>query len=321
MILFAIVCTVSTLFGNINEEEIIFRNFFMILCYVNLASNILFWHNNRSKSEKILSDMTELAVVLEKWSNNPQQQRLIMISNKAKFMVNYYHFLEVSVILFFSVYPAMSKTLGVTLSILPNTELCFWVLFGIETPLVVVGCVASYDLYAYHLQTTLCLYGLLKNISEHFLTVDNSDHLNQLIQKHGALLDITSGLRILCSKWCFLQISVLLTVLIINTFTCIRGTRDPGILLVIPLCLVFACTFCFLGESWVIASEEIGLSVYRQNWLKASPDFRRKLVMVIARCQTPEFLDAGLIGSLSLPTFTKILRLWFKFVQALINLL
>jgi len=318
--IFTIGCIGSFLFHDIAEEEL-FRNLYMCLCYVNCSMSTLFWASNRVEAEQVLVELKNIARALEKWSKSEQLTKLIHASNRAKLVVDSYHMNAAVFVVYFVVYPALSQSLALSIRLLPSTGIWFWGLHSLQGVIMTVSCVAATALLSYHVEVTICLSTLLANLSRNFQTVKRGDHLNELIQKHQELLDTSHKFRVLFAGWTFIQVSAMLILLISNTFICIRGSRDPGIVMVIPVCLVFVYVFCFFGESLIVASEKVNWCVYKSNWLQAGPAFRRKLVMVIARSQTPETLDAGLLGVLNLPTFTKILRIWFKFVQALLNLL
>ena len=310
----------SVAFGNLEEEET-FRNIFLCLAYVNFIFNVQFWLHNRTEAIGVLSQMIDIARVLEQWSNARQSKRLMKLSNIAKSFADGYNAVAVVGVSLYTALPVMTKKHGVTISIIPDSEFWFWIVYIVEEAYLLSGCVAVYAMYTYQVQTTVCLYGLLENMSKHFLTAENNHRLNDLISRHQQVLDACSKFRVLTSRWAFIQTSAILIMVIMNTFSVIRGSRDPGAIMTIPLCMNFLFLFCAFGETLVSASEEIGWSAYRSDWLKANPDFRRKLVLVIERSQTPALLDAGLVGTLTLPTFTKILRIWFKYVQALVNLM
>ena len=318
--LFIVLCVASSIYCNIHEDEML-KNLFMCVAYIIMGEGVRFWANNRLEAAAILSELIIIAQHVENSSDQDQLSKLMKISNAAQFMFNAYYGSVVVMLVQFLVFPLVKRSLGITIPVLPENDFFFWLLFTVESTFLVVGCVAACGVLTFHLQTTLCMAGLFINISKHFLYIHCDQELNALIKYHIDLLVVSAKFRVLCSHWTFIQSSMMLFALSINTFACIRGTRNPGIIMTIPTCLTFMGVFCFFGESLRTSSQKIGQSVYKSRWERTNGQARRKLSFVICRSQVPAYLDARLIGTLSVHTFAKILRLWYNFVQGLLNVL
>jgi len=320
--IYTVIAIVATYLGkdSIDNDEV-FRNAYIIIAYMTTNSSIRFWGSHRKEAEQVVGEMRSISQVLEEWSTKAELDKLTKASNKAKLLADAYHLNACTIIVFYAINTSVTHTLSLSIPILPDTELVFWVLEVFEMIVLIVMLTANAAMLVYHLRVSICMAGLLENISEQFLSVKNVEHLNKLIEKHCHLCDTASRLRSLCSRWTVIQLSTLLLLLTGNTFNFIQGTKDFGSISAIPMALIFIYVFCVFGESIIVASGRIGECAYRCNWLDAGADFRRKVVLVILRSQTPLCLDAGLIGDLSLATFEKIVKTWYKFLQALFSLM
>ncbi|KAE8745122.1 Odorant receptor 48 [Frankliniella occidentalis] len=113
-------------------------------------------------------------------------------------------------------------------------------------------------------------------------------------------------------------LSMLSTVVAVRSSA--SGEVDLHALSCLPYLLVFFVPMCIAGQRVHDASYGLKDKAYAGPWLEENVQARRSRLLVMASCSRPANFTVPGVGTLDLPTCRKGFRLWFQFVQVLINL-
>ena len=258
------------------------------------------------------------AEALEKQVNINQMRKMMIIARLCK-KVYLFYTAEV-VVDVFMVTALWSASSGLKLSFLSADSFWFQCIHLVELFAISMAIISGVSLIAFHVELCLCLTCMFDMLRELFHDVSTRESVNESIRIHQLLLTASELLRrAFTVPWFFFLINNL-SVIIVSTYILIDLSFHVGFIIIIVSFFVVLCRACVLGERLSKSSSNIGSSVYHSDWVYKMSGLRGDLSLVILRSQKPALFTAGLFGKLNLAKVTTILNIWYKFVQALLNI-
>jgi len=294
-------------------------NTFAAAAMLLMGGCVYFWTANRPRTEKLVYDLISVAETLEALSTVKQTRRMYKASKKTKVFVQMFYLVVFGAQVVYISFPLISGTNMGNIPTVDSYTFGFWITYVLVTYCFVTGTAVS-SFLSYNAQMCLCLVSLLQTLKEQIRDVQVDGALVCLITIHQDLLKVAINFRNLCLRAFFVLMSSFTILLIANTSILITLSKDPGIMVMVAQNMGIIYCLCAFGEQIQRFSAEISEGAYEGAWIYQSLSFRRSVMFVIARCQTPCYLKAALIGKLEFRLFMTAIKLWYRFVQALLNL-
>ena len=217
------------------------------------------------------------------------------------------------------IFPLISgMNLGI-ISALPKSRTSFWTINAILTFCTLTGPLALASFLAYQSQTCISLMGLFYTLKAQIQNTKTRQNLNSIIRIHQHLVKVAYELRGICSDPIFTVIAMAIVLLIAQTCLLFTMGLNTGVFFVVSIIVVIVYNMCALGEAIQQYSAEVGGGAYNSAWYDKDTIFQKKMMLIIARCQRPCTLHAGIIGAVEKKKFTQAMKMWYRFVQALLN--
>ncbi|XP_037919027.1 odorant receptor 42b-like isoform X2 [Hermetia illucens] len=149
--------------------------------------------------------------------------------------------------------------------------------------------------------------------------------LKACIENHVIILRIYNTLKAVISKTFFIQIvissvSICVDILSIATMSLTNGET---VFLITYSCILFTeiLPICYYADQFLSLSEAFADTAYATGWVDQDRNFRIAILFMIQKSQNPEFILAGGIVQICLPTFLFVVRLAYSTSAILVNVL
>ncbi|XP_056644738.1 uncharacterized protein LOC130450387 [Diorhabda sublineata] len=77
--------------------------------------------------------------------------------------------------------------------------------------------------------------------------------------------------------------------------------------------------WCYYGNEVIMKSRKLTESAYKSDWVSCGEEYKKKIIFIILRTQKEINIQAGMIFTLSLSTFVKILKSSWSYFAVLLN--
>ncbi|EDW56245.1 putative odorant receptor 19b isoform X2 [Drosophila sechellia] len=132
------------------------------------------------------------------------------------------------------------------------------------------------------------------------------------IHDHQIILRLFKSLERSLSMTCFLQFvctaCAQCTICYFLLFVNVGIMRFMNMLFLLVALTTETLLLCYTAELLCKEGESLLTAVYSCNWLSQSVHFRRLLLLMLARCQNPLILVAGVIVPISMKTFMVVIK-------------
>jgi len=317
-IFLAFVFSYTLTYSTISEEER-FLNIFVVGALVLVSGCSYFWLSRRQEAKDLADDMAVVAEAIEEIATPDQLAHMEKFSWWSNTFVNLNYFGVVVAQVVYVTFPIISGMNLGTVPALPKSRTSFWTMYVLISFCALTGPLALASFLAYQSQTCISLMGLFQTMKSQIQDVNNNQHLNYLIIIHQKLVNIAYNLRGICSEPIFTVIAMAIVLLIAQTCLLFTMGINPGVFFVISIIVAIVYNLCALGEAIQQYSVEVGGGAYSCAWYNKGRIFQKKMILIIARCQRPCSLRAGIIGAVEKKKFTQAMKMWYRFVQALLN--
>nr|XP_032517634.1 odorant receptor 63a-like [Danaus plexippus plexippus] len=141
------------------------------------------------------------------------------------------------------------------------------------------------------------------------------------VQQHQRALRAAKILQECFSVPTFAQFSVSLIIICVTAFQVLSHTGN--IMRLIPRCtyllnMIFQVfLYCYHGHHLTVESEELARRAYEMPWYMCSVNVRRSILIMMIRCHRIVKFTAGGFTTLSLATFTAVIKLSYSMLTLL----
>ncbi|CAG9857621.1 unnamed protein product [Phyllotreta striolata] len=161
------------------------------------------------------------------------------------------------------------------------------------------------------LYNTAALNGVMRaemrKISKHLQTVYRMCERLEDVHKFLTLAQTVATLFIICS--CLYLVS-----------STPIGSKAFLAEIVYLIAMGFQLTlYCWFGNEVTLKANEMPFYIWQCDWLTADDDFKKSMIMSMARSKKPVYLTAGKFAPLTLPTFVAILKASYSFFAVIKN--
>ncbi|XP_020296087.1 uncharacterized protein LOC109861023 [Pseudomyrmex gracilis] len=181
---------------------------------------------------------------------------------------------------------------------------------------------------ALFLNITLHLCGQIKILCTKLVDFDvanlrDCDRLNILIKRHIHLINKARELSDTVSFALLVQLFIMSILLCIMGFQFILAVKVNNVIM-IGKSLIVQCSFLsqltlysFIGDYLKFQMEELAQAIYQSSWYEFSDKFRRNMIFVIMRRESPVALRAGNFIMVNLSTYVNILKTSLSYLSVL----
>jgi len=296
------------------------RNLIVVAGLLLTAEVMLFWSLRRRRTEKVLQKLVTIAADVEMMSTSEQATKMMSTARFAMVFVQTIYTtvcMEILVYLSFPIYSG--KNMG-SIQVLENHPQAFWITYFLISLCTVLGAFSSASFLSYSFQTVVCITSLFQNLNANITHANTLKQLHTLTSLQQRLLDVSREFSDLCSRTHCAEVAGLVSFLVTNTAVLMIDFSNLGLIFVSSALVGFIYLLCALGQSLADATSSIGNAAYHSCWIHCEYGFRKHVMFIIHRSQAPTYLKAGMAGELDLQKFVKAMKLWYQFLQALLNL-
>jgi len=290
-----------------------------IVGYFTISFPMIQVSSGRRDYVRLSNSVIVAAEALEAQVNEQQMKRMLTLTRLCRKLIALYFtviccdIVMDEVLWFYSTLDQMSM---LPLYLIYYRRICY-----VELICMPMGVFAILSLIVFHLEVGLCLIHMYKVLGELIENISTREGVYELVRIHQLLLAASYIYeRVFSSAWSSI-ICNFVALAIVFTYTVIALSWQYALVFVAMSIFGILCVACSLGELIVASSSNVGLSVYRSDWVHATSKLRRDLSFVMLRSQRPARITAGLFGIMNLAKLSRIFRSWYNFVQALLNLL
>nr|XP_022908047.1 odorant receptor 82a-like [Onthophagus taurus] len=153
-----------------------------------------------------------------------------------------------------------------------------------------------------------------KIFGKNWWKLSNNDVFLECIKQHRLLIGISKKLESSFNLIILIQFFNSICAICLSTFVLqfgkVRGIKMPTYLTAHLLQLFY---YCLVGNELTYNSGQLSKGIFECDWhLVYDLDFRRALILMMARSQRNEFLTAGNLTQLNFTSFLMVLRLSFS---------
>ncbi|KYB28981.1 hypothetical protein TcasGA2_TC032272 [Tribolium castaneum] len=313
--------------SKLSETLLFFMTHFTFLCKL---TNFVYYKKKMFEIEDNLS--RKIFYGFELWQIKPK-------IDSCKFIAKIFRILCILVVLFYTLVPYLDDKEDLSLPLpgwLPyNTKKYYYptVIFQVMSVSVSAYNNSSIDVLTCMLITVASaefnlLKGALKTIDFH----PKGHNTKQLIEAkfencvnhHKEIVKFAYQIETIFSKGIFLQFFASIIVICFTGFQMIV-VPIPSMQFIF-LIIYFSCMmcqvamYCWYGHDIITTSDSIGQAFYMSNWYESDVKIRKNICIFLERTKKPVILTAGKFVTLSLTTFTTILRSSYSYFAVLQHL-
>jgi len=145
--------------------------------------------------------------------------------------------------------------------------------------------------------------------------------LREIASLHSEILMIAQRTRKIFDQYICLALCQFCMIVVFATLATIKSVTAPEILAIIPICGCLLFLICTLGETLQQASGQLFSSAYSFNWYESSISFQKIILVVLVRSLKPANMTASLLGNVCMTLSLNFLKMWYRFLQALLNII
>jgi len=149
-----------------------------------------------------------------------------------------------------------------------------------------------------------------------------TDHneVRDILRLHSEWVSVSADCEKLFAMWNFSFVADMITIALLSTIGIISGVTDFEIVILGPSVGSYVYVLCQLGEILQAQSILIADAICEGYWLNGTGKLRKLLLLPIMRANRPSKIGCTLIGDLTLKTFLKCLKQWYRFLQFMLNM-
>ena len=150
---------------------------------------------------------------------------------------------------------------------------------------------------------------------------ERRDKMKDLINRHNNLLEIIEKLKLIFEPSCLFSFVLSSVIMCIVSFVFLTIMDDLLSCMFYVVYIVLAGSqiwlLCYFGQKLLNSSVGVANQIYECEWTELDDnDFKKQIIVIIARAQRPEILTAMGFADISLETFTTVNFCYFsKFIK------
>ncbi|XP_039498536.1 putative odorant receptor 19b [Drosophila santomea] len=136
--------------------------------------------------------------------------------------------------------------------------------------------------------------------------------ISECIHDHQSILHLFKSLERSLSMTCFLQLfctaAAQCSIIFFLLFGSVGIMRFMNMMVLLLLVSTETLLLCYVAELVCEEGDALVAAVYSCNWVSQTVQFRRLLILMLARCQKPLILVSGIIVPISMRTFLTVIK-------------
>jgi len=151
------------------------------------------------------------------------------------------------------------------------------------------------------------------------IAVDNDEDIREIAALHVEILDTALQFKKIYEPYNLVIFSQYFLMALLGTVATIQQVYSMEVTLLAPIVWAVIGLTCVLGDTLESASEDMIHKAYSCRWYEAEMGFRKMLLNIMTRSSRPAVVKASLLGNIRRPLTLSLLKMWYRFLQFLLN--